>query len=265
MNHQKGTLKGAGGAVVFHQCWLPEGFTRAMLLVVHGLAEHSGRYMNLVDHFVPRGYAVCGLDHVGHGRSEGRRAHVRRFDDYTDTLKTYVGSVREMASGKPIFLVGHSMGGLVGAAYLIEHPAAFAGAVLSGPSVKAPDNIPAAVIFAGKALSVLMPTAGVIALEAEGVSRDPAVVQSYLSDPLVHHGKVSARLGAELLKAMRRVTTSAGRIRLPLLVLQGGADRLVDPQGTRSFSKPSVLGTRPSKYTTGCTTRSSMSLGATGC
>jgi alpha-beta hydrolase superfamily lysophospholipase len=191
--------------------------------------------MNLVRHFTPLGYAVCGFDHPGHGRSGGRRVYVERFENYTDTLNTVVESISEMTSDRPVFLIGHSMGGLIAAAYLLDHPTRLSGAVLSGPSVKASESIPAAVIFTGRLLSALLPKVGLIALDASGVSRDPAVVDAYIHDPLVHHGKISARLGAELLDAMRRVTAAAAGIHLPLLILQGAADKLVDPEGTRRF------------------------------
>jgi len=233
MKHQEAFFKGVRDANIFYQCWLPEGESRACLLIVHGLAEHSGRYMNLVNHFVPLGYAVYGVDHLGHGRSEGTRVHVERFEDYTVTLKTYFDMLRPWQPGKPVFLIGHSMGGLIGALYLLDHQAELAGAVLSGPSVKVPDSASSAMIFMGKVFSALLPKFGVIQLEAEGVSSDPAVVQAYVSDPLVYRGKVTARLGAELLKTMRRVTAEAARISLPILILQGSADRLVDPGGAR--------------------------------
>jgi len=189
--------------------------------------------MNLVNHFLPLGYAVYGFDHIGHGKSEGIRVHVERFEDFTDTLRTFIDMVREWHPDKPIFLVGHSMGGLISAAYLLEHQAEVSGAVLSGPSVKVPENISSATIFMGKMLSALMPKAGLLALEAGGVSRDAAVVQAYINDPLVYRGKTTARLAAEMLKAMQRVSTEAGRITLPVLIVQGGADRLVDPSGAQ--------------------------------
>ena len=224
---------GVRKTALYYQGWLPEGEIRAVLLVVHGLAEHSGRYMNLVHRFVPLGYAVYGIDHIGHGRSEGRRLHVESFVDYTEPLRTCAGMVRCWQPDRPIFLVGHSMGGLIGALHLIDRQEALTGAVLSGPAVKAPGDIPKTVIFIGRILSVLLPRLGMVRLEAEGVSRDPAVVKAYLADPLVCRGKMTARLGAEMLKAMERVGVEADRIRLPLLILQGGADRLVDPSGAR--------------------------------
>ena len=140
MNHQDGFFKGVRGANLYYQGWLPEGRSQAVLLVVHGLAEHSGRYGNLVNHFVPRGYAVYGFDQAGHGKSEGARAYVERFQDFLDALHIFLGRVRDWQPETPIFLVGHSLGGLISAAYLIDHPDEPAGAVLSAPSVKMPGH-----------------------------------------------------------------------------------------------------------------------------
>lgn len=233
MNHYEGTLRGVRDSDIYYQAWRPDGEARAVLIIVHGLAEHSGRYGNLVRRFVPQGYAVCALDHVGHGRSGGLRAYVERFADFSGTLALFVERVRGLEADTPLFLVGHSMGGLIAGCYLIGHQALFAGAILSGPSVRVPENLSAVTAAAGRLLSVLMPRAGILALDAEGVSRDPAVVRAYREDPLVHTGKVTARLGAELLRAMKQLSDEAAAITLPLLVLQGGCDRLVDPAGAR--------------------------------
>ena len=233
MKHQDGYFKGVRDTNIYYQYWLPEGEPKAILLVVHGLAEHSGRYMNVVNHLVPSGYAVYGIDHIGHGKSDGKRVYVERFQDYTKTLKNYFDMVREWQPKKPIFLIGHSMGGLISAAYLLEHQDELSGAVLSGPSIKVPDNISQAIIFAGKMLSIIIPKAGLIQLDAEGVSRDPAVINAYVNDPLVCTGKVTARLGAELLKTMQRVTKQAPKIKLPIMIVQGSADKLVDPSGAQ--------------------------------
>ena len=189
--------------------------------------------MNVVNHFVPAGYAVYGIDHIGHGKSDGKRVCVERFQDYTKTLKKYFDMIRGWEPIKPIFLVGHSMGGLISSAYLLEHQDEVTGAVLSGPGTKVPDNVSNAVIFAGKILSVVMPRAGIIQLDAEGICRDPAVVDAYVNDPLVYTGKITARLGAEMLKTIQHVTGSAIKIRLPIMIVQGGSDKLVDPSGAQ--------------------------------
>ena len=234
MKHQEGVFVGIRKSGLYYQGWLPEGEPKAVLLVVHGLAEHSGRYMNLVNRFVPQGFAVYGIDHLGHGRSEGRRLLLESFADYTEPLKTFSAMVRCWQPERPVFLVAHSMGGLIGATFLLTNQEELAGAILSGPAVKAPGHIPAATIFIGRVFSFLFPWAGVIARgPAEDICRDPAVVAAYLADPLVYQGKMTARLGAEILGAMERLRREAGRIRLPLLIVQGGADRLVDPAGAQ--------------------------------
>jgi len=233
MNHIEGKFKGVRNANIYYQAWLPEGNVKAVLLVVHGLGEHSGRYMNVVNHFVPLGYAVYGLDHIGHGKSEGMREVVERFEDYTDTLTIYYNMVKGWQTGKPVFLLGHSMGGLIAAYYLLDHQADFRGAVISAPGIKVSASISQAAITIGKILSVLAPKAGVLALDVNGISRDPEVVRAYVNDPLVFHGKTPARLAAELVKTMSRVTAEVDKITLPFIVVQGGQDKLVDPAGAQ--------------------------------
>ncbi|MGZ3495134.1 MAG: alpha/beta hydrolase [Thermodesulfobacteriota bacterium] len=230
MKHQEGFFKGVRDTRIYFQNWLPEGEPKAILLIVHGLAEHSGRYMNLVNHLVPLGYAVHGFDHPGHGKSDGTRVYVERFEDYTDTIKVYFDRMRP---AKPVFLVGHSMGGLIAALYLLDHQREMTGAVLSGPAVKVPGKITPTTVLVGKMFSALMPRFGLLGLDAEGVSRDPAVVQAYINDPLVHSGKITARLAAEMLKAMQHISAQASKITLPIMIVQGTADRLVDPAGAR--------------------------------
>jgi acylglycerol lipase len=246
MDHIQDTFKGVRNTNICYQAWLPQGNVNAVLLVVHGLGEHCGRYKNVINHFVPLGYAVYGFDLIGHGRSEGVREFVERFEDYADTLATYYDMVKGWKAGKPIFLLGHSMGGLIATHYLLDHQADFQGAVISAPLVKVSDSISQATITLGKILSALTPKAGLLALDVNGISRDPEVVAAYVNDPLVFHGKTPARLAAEMLKAMQRVTAEVGKITLPFIVVQGSQDKLVDPAGAqmlydRASSKDKVL------------------------
>jgi alpha-beta hydrolase superfamily lysophospholipase len=233
MVHEEGFFGGAGGARTYYQSWLPAGETRATLVVAHGLAEHGGRYMNLVNCFVPLGYAVYAIDHFGHGKSEGPRTYVGQFGDYTEPLRIFTTMIAQRQPDKPMILVGHSMGGLIGAMYLIEGQHTLRGAVLSGPLIKMQGSVSPILVLLVKTLSSFMPRFRLVGLDAEGVSRDPDVVRAYVEDPLVYGGKTTARLAAELSKAMARVAAEAGKITCPLLIVQGGADRLVDPEGSR--------------------------------
>jgi alpha-beta hydrolase superfamily lysophospholipase len=233
MIHEEGFFKGVRSARTYYQCWLPEGEARATLVVVHGLAEHGGRYMSLVNCFAPLGYAVYAIDHFGHGKSEGPRTYVEQFEDYTHTLRIFTTMVAQWQPDKPVILVGHSMGGLIGAVYLIEGQHPFTGAVLSAPLVKMHGKVSPILVLLVKTLSSLMPRFRLVGLDAESVSRDPDIVRAYAEDPLVYGGKTTARLAAELSKTIGRVAAEAGKITLPLLIVQGGADRLVDPDGSR--------------------------------
>lgn len=233
MKHIEGNFKGVRNVKLYYQAWLPEEHSKAVLLVVHGIGEHSGRYMNVVDHFVPLGYAVYGLDHIGHGKSEGTREYVERFDDFTDTLKIFYHMVAEWQAGKPIFVLGHSMGGAITSYYLLDNQADFKGAVISAPAVKVGDSISQATITMGKILSKLAPKMGLLALDVNSISRDPEVVEAYINDPLVFHEKTPARLAGELMSAMQRITAEAGKITLPFTIVQGGDDILDDPSGAR--------------------------------
>ena len=233
MKHEDGFFKGVRSAKIYYQYWLPDGDPRAVLLISHGLAEHSGRYMNVVNHLVPHGYALYSLDHYGHGRSDGTRVYVKSFSDFTDVLSGYLSMVNKWQPDKPIFLLGHSMGSLIAAVFLLDHQSAFAGAILSGPSVVVPKNVSRATITMARMLSTIAPKVGLMALDARGLSRDQSVVRAYIDDPLVYTGKTTARLGYELLKAMGSVTREASKITLTIMILQGGADRLVDPDGAR--------------------------------
>ena len=233
MKHIDGNFKGVRNVNIYYQGWLPKEHEKAVLLVVHGLGEHSGRYLNVVKHFVPLGYAVYGLDHIGHGKSEGVREYVEQFADFTDTLTIFYNMVTEWQANKPIFILGHSMGGLIASYYLLDHQADFNGAIISAPAVQVGDSISQATIMMGKILSRLAPKMGLIALDVNGISRDPKVVEAYINDPLVFHGKTPARLAAELLSAMLRVTAEASKITLPFIVVQGAKDSLVDPSGAQ--------------------------------
>jgi acylglycerol lipase len=233
MNHIEGKFKSVRDTLIYYQAWLPDGEPKAVLPIVHGLGEHSGRYLNVVNYFVPLGYVVYGLDHIGHGKSGGPREYVERFEDFSDTFARYMAMLKQWQPGKPIFLLSHSIGGLIAAYYLLDHQAEFQGAIFSAPVVKVASHVSQTTIFMARALSLLAPSAGVLPVDPGTVSRDPDVVKAYVEDPLVFHGKTTARLSAEMLRALIRVSAETEKITLPFLAMQGGADRLVDPDGAQ--------------------------------
>jgi alpha-beta hydrolase superfamily lysophospholipase len=220
---------------VFYRHWQPEA-PRAVILLAHGLGEHSGRYDDVARYFCERHVAVLAPDHVGHGRSPGRRAHVRRFSEFFGPLDVLREQIRKTYPGLPVFLVGHSMGGLIAARYLLSRRDGFAGAVLSAAALEVPEPPSTAAIWVNRLISLVWPSLGVMQLDAGGISRDPVVVAAYRADPLVHTGKFSARLVTELFAAMQDVAERRAGIRLPLLVLHGEADSMTAPAGSTHFA-----------------------------
>lgn len=236
MEHIEGNCRSKRNLSLYYQGWLPDTFPRAVLLVVHGLAEHGGRYLNVVEHFVPKGYALFAPDLRGHGNSEGARGYVGRFSDYLDDMETFTGMVRHRYGQNKLFLIGHSLGGTIAISYAVKYQDALAGLVLSAPTIKVGSSISRRDIVLARLVSVLLPRAGVAALDATAASRDKAVVQSYMSDPLVYRGKICARLGAEVIKVLETsLPSQIPELKLPVLIMQGTADRLSNPEGSTMF------------------------------
>jgi alpha-beta hydrolase superfamily lysophospholipase len=233
VKQREGSLTGPENATIYFQCWEPEHTARAVFVLAHGAAEHSGRYDIFGAYFASRGFAVAALDHPGHGRSDGTPGHVRSFDDYIDSLHLFQQQVSNDYPGIPQILLGHSMGGLIGTNYLLRNQGAFIGCVLSGPAIKTELKPPVWQMLMIRLLSRFFPKTGALQLDASGVSRDPAEVARYLSDPLNYSGKLSARLVAELFRAMGIIQARAAEITLPLLLLHGGADAMASPEGSR--------------------------------
>lgn len=239
MKHETGHLdvrhsRARGTSHLFRQSWLP-GNVRARVLLVHGLGEHSGRYEYVAQVLVERGFAVHAIDHYGHGKSDGHRGHVERFSVYLDGVEALLGAVRADDAESPLFLLGQSMGGLIAAHALIRNQGPFRAAVLSGPALKSDAEPPALVMAILRVLSAIVPTVPVLGLDPAGVSRDPEVVAAYVRDPLVHHGKVTARLAAEMSAAMKAALSGASEVELPLRVMHGEDDVLTSPGGSRAF------------------------------
>jgi acylglycerol lipase len=231
VRQRRGTFSGVRGVPIAHREWLPDGDGRGTVVIAHGINEHSGRYAHVAERLVADGWLVAAPDHRGHGLSGGRRAAVERFDDWVSDLDSYIRDVL-VATPRPLFLLGHSLGGLIATVYALRHQPVLDGLILSSPSVIAPP-VSAATLRAGRFLSRWASNLPVVALRLDAVSRDPDVVRAYREDPLVHLGRVRARTGAEILRAIDEVHRDVARLRLPLLAIQGTVDRLVDPGAAR--------------------------------
>ena len=226
-------IRGVGGEQLYVRHWAPEGTPRAVVLIVHGLGEHSGRYGHVAARLTDAGYVVWAYDHRGHGRSTGTRAHVDRYHDFLDDLELVRRHVVAQHPDLPLVLLGHSMGGNIALAYALDEQDHLAGLVLSGPAVALPDSVPGALVGVSKVVARVAPTARVLALDATQVSRDPAVVAAYQADPLVHHGKMTAGLGVALLTSMSSFPDRVADLRVPTLVMHGTDDGLADVAGSR--------------------------------
>ena len=230
-----GRFTGAGGMDLFRRWWRPPAPARAVVANIHGLGDHSGLYPRLVDHLVGAGFAVHAPDLRGNGRSPGRRAYVARWDEFREDLRRFLAVVRAEEPGLPLFLLGNSLGGLIVLDYALHHPEDLRGVVAASPPLGRL-GVPAPLLFAGRILSRVWPTFALqTGMDLAGLARDPAVVAAVLADPLFHRYG-TARLSTEVVAAIGRVQAGAAAFPLPLLLLHGGADRMVPPDGTRRFA-----------------------------
>jgi len=235
MKHQESTFTGLDNTSLFSQSWLPDVQPRAIVVLVHGVGEHSGRYMNFVSPAISNQFGVYSYDHRGHGNSEGQRGHIKAWSDYRNDLHTFVSMVKKTHPDCPIFLMGHSMGALVTLDYIVSEAQSFAGLILSGTPIEPKSAVSPFLVFLAKALSNIYPRFSLkLGLDAQVISRDPAVVKAYLADPLVHQ-QASARWGTEILKTVELIKSKASNIHLPVLFVHGEDDQLNGVEGVKQF------------------------------
>ncbi|MHB8377904.1 MAG: alpha/beta hydrolase [Dehalococcoidia bacterium] len=231
---QEGSFAAAGGLRLFERRWLPDGEPRAALAIVHGYAEHSGRYAHVGEALAGRGYAAFAFDLRGHGRSDGARAFVRSFGEYLADLRIFLARVSAAAPGRPLFLLGHSMGGTIVALAAVAAPPPVEGVLLSGAGLTlagAPRLSQAVMLAFGR----IAPRLPLRRLAAADVSRDAEVVRAYDEDPLVYRGRMRAGLVAAMIRAVRRIDAGMEDVTLPLLIMHGTADALTEPEGSREL------------------------------
>ena len=255
MQHVTGSFRGLGDVSLFTQRWLPDGDPRAVVVVAHGIGEHSGRYAYVAQGMVERGYAVAALDHRGHGRSEGPRVQVDRFDDFVADLRTYFEAVRAAHPGLPVFVYGHSMGSLIGLLFALRYQDDLAGLVTTGTALKLV-GINAITLPLLRLANRIVPGARLIPLGlsgARGISRDRAVVAAYKADPYVVHGLLRVDMTLRVIEAGQQCIAGLPALRLPYLALHGGADPICLPTAAaiirqRSGSPDTTVTVYPDLY-----------------
>jgi alpha-beta hydrolase superfamily lysophospholipase len=234
--HHHGTFAGAGGLRLYYQAWRPPASqrTKAVLINLHGLGDHSGLYPTLASCFPAHGIALYAYDMRGNGRSPGQRAYVRGWHEYRGDLHAFLDRVRKWEGDVPLFILGNSLGGLVVLDYALHYPAGLNG-VIAAAAPLGEVGVPPFLMALGRIMSRICPRFSLeVGMDLSGLARDPAVVDTVLADPLFHR-RGTARLSTEVTAAIRRVQARAETLSVPLLILHGSADRMVPPEGSRRF------------------------------
>lgn len=228
------------GGELYRSRWVNDNRrSKAIVVLVHGQGEHSGRYEYAAKALNARGFDVFSGDLPGHGRSGGLRGHVDRFTDYIDALEHWIEEAKEHASGRPLFLFGHSFGGLIAARYAQLHAdtSHMAGMILSSPAFRVKYPIPRWKQKLGLYLDNLLPRLRMPSgLDQQRATRNEDIARLTKQDRWMVY-KVSVRFYNEMLRAQAAALAEAGRIRLPLLLLHGGADEIIDPEVSLVFGR----------------------------
>lgn len=213
---------------LFYKTW-PAKDAKAAILLIHGLGEHCQRYEHVAAAFNGAGYSLYSMDLPCHGKSSGSRGHVDSFSVFENAALSLYDSI---GKDTPIFLLGHSMGGLIAAHLLLGHQDKFVGAMLSAAAIQSPQEPPAWQVGIITLIAKLFPKAGMLQLDASGISKDPVVVDTYMNDPLVSKDKLSANFLLEMTNTMEAVKKNANQINLPILIMHGTADTMTAPSGS---------------------------------
>ncbi len=227
MKHEEKSFTTRDGINIVYQVWRPEGTPKGIVQIVHGLAEHAGRYVNVVNKLVPEGYLIYGDDHRGHGKSDGARGFVKSIEEFVEDQREFTKLIKEKEdSTTPLFLLGHSMGSLISILYIAQFPEDFKGLILSGTGSAVGEGVNWFTIMLARTMSKILPKMTVKNELSDGVSRDPAVKEAYNNDPYVLD-KVTTRLGAEIFRGLKIVQSEIGKINIPLLIQKGEKDPLI--------------------------------------
>jgi len=231
MNEER--VETTGGLRIFIRSWRPESGARGVVAIVPGFNSHSGHYLWVAEQLVANGLAVYAVDLRGRGQSDGERYFVEKFSDYLSDVSTLLKLATSREPGLPVFLLGHSAGGVISSVYTLEHQADLAGLICESFAfqVPAPDFALAVI----KGLSHLAPHAHVLRLKIDDFSRDPNVVQAMHDDPFIAHEVQPTLTVAEMVRADERLTQEFPLFTLPVFIMHGTADKVTRPQGSQQF------------------------------
>lgn len=226
--------RGAHDVRLYYEWWVPPA-ARAMLVLVHGIGEHSGRYGPFIRYFVERGYGVAVYDQRGHGQSEGLRGHIEHFQDLLSDLAQVLQHTKSAYPDLPYFLVGHSFGGQVALNFVVRYAKGIRGLIASSPNIALKMRIPHWKRWLSRYVQHWAPKLLLRqTFPAKWLSHDAAIVEAYLRDPrVVRH--VTLHTATELLQNLDVVMALAARIHVPSLFLHAGDDQICDPEATRLF------------------------------
>lgn len=231
--YEESKLTASDGLVLYTQSWCAAQ-PKATIVLIHGISEHSTRYRHVGEYWAAHGYTVHTMDLRGHGRSPGKRILVRQIEEHGQDVGTLLTWARQQAPTRPLFLFGHSMGGLIVTYYTLTQSPDLAGVILSGPALKLNGASPLLVAI-GHVIAKVYPTFPMSTIDTTGISRDAAVVLANKADPLIYHDGVPAATALAMVKAVAYVQTHWSAFHWPLLILQGTADRIVNPEGSQQF------------------------------
>lgn len=231
--YTESTLTAADGLALYTQSW-QAAQPKGTIVLIHGISEHSTRYRHVGEYWATHGYTVHTMDLRGHGRSPGKRILVRQIEEHSRDVGTLLAWARQQEPTRPLFLFGHSMGGLIVTYYTLTQSPELNGVILSGPALKLNGASPLLVAI-GHLIARVYPTFPMAKIDTTGISRDAAIVQANLADPLIYHEGVPAATALAMVKAVAYVQTHASAFHWPLLILQGTADRIVNPEGSQQF------------------------------
>ncbi|WP_298923767.1 alpha/beta hydrolase [uncultured Ramlibacter sp.] len=227
------TFAGKDGVRIFYRAWKPDGPARAVVVICHGVNSHGGQYLWVAQQFAAAGLAVYAIDLRGRGRSEGERFYVESVDDYADDVSRLVAIAKQGEPGLPVFLLGHSAGGVVSCIYTLDKQAELAGLICESFAFEVP--APDFALGAIKAISHVAPHLPVLKLKNEDFSRDPQAVQALNSDPLIAGEVQPASTVAALVRADERLRKEFPRMSLPVLIMHGTVDKATVPRGSQFF------------------------------